>query len=50
VLVAAIYEGWGYASVFVYVAACMLLVGLLLAVFGVRTTGVRLEVIGAKDT
>lgn len=43
VLVAAVYQGWGYASVFIYVAACMLLVGGLLAVFGVRTTGKPLE-------
>lgn len=45
VLVAAVYQGWGYASVFVYVAVCMLLVGGLLAVFGVRTTGRPLETI-----
>lgn len=48
VLVAAIYEGWGYASVFVYVAVCMLLVGGLIALFGVRTTGVRLEAISRQ--
>lgn len=45
VLVAAIYQSWGYTSVFVYVAVCMLLVGGLIALFGVRTTGVRLEAI-----
>jgi putative MFS transporter len=48
VLVAAIYQSWGYASVFVYVAVCMLLVGLLIALFGVRTTGIRLEAIGPR--
>lgn len=45
VLVAAIYQSWGYASVFVYVAGCMLLVGGLVALFGVRTTGERLETV-----
>jgi putative MFS transporter len=49
-LVAAVYQGWGYASVFVYVAVCMVLVGLLLAVFGVRTTGRALEAITRKGT
>ena len=48
ILVAAIYSTWGYASVFVYVAACMLLVGLLIALFGVRTTGIRLEEIAPR--
>lgn len=50
ILVAAIYSSWGYASVFVYVAACMLLVGLLVALFGVRTTGIRLEEIAPRGT
>jgi putative MFS transporter len=49
-LVAAVYQGWGYTSVFVYVAVCMVLVGLLLAVFGVRTTGRALEAITRKGT
>ncbi|WP_028922542.1 MFS transporter [Pseudonocardia acaciae] len=38
-LVAVLFQNWGYGSVFVYVAACMLAVGVLVAVFGVRTTG-----------
>ncbi|WP_211176759.1 MFS transporter [Pseudonocardia acidicola] len=49
VLVAAIFQAWGYVSVFVYVAACMGLVGLLIAVFGVRTTGRSLETITRTD-
>ncbi|WP_064743046.1 MFS transporter [Pseudonocardia spinosispora] len=49
ILVAAVYQGWGYTSVFVYVAVCMVLVGLLLAVFGVRTTGRALETITRPD-
>jgi MFS transporter, putative metabolite:H+ symporter len=46
-LVAALFSQWGYASVFVYVAGAMVLVGLLIGIFGVRTTGRPLAEINA---
>jgi len=47
-LVAALFQAWGYSSVFIYVAACMLSVGLVIALFGVRTTGRSLAAISAE--
>jgi len=47
-LVAALFQAWGYRSVFIYVAACMLSVGLVIALFGVRTTGRSLAAISAE--
>jgi MFS transporter, putative metabolite:H+ symporter len=47
-LVAVLVRAWGYPSVFVYVAVSMLMVGVLLAVFGVRTTGRPLASISAR--
>jgi MFS transporter, putative metabolite:H+ symporter len=38
-LVAVLVQAWGYRSVSGYVAVCMVVAGVLVAVFGVRTTG-----------
>lgn len=46
-LVAALFSAWGYSAVFVYVAACMVLMGGLVGIFGPRTTGRPLASIAA---
>jgi MFS transporter, putative metabolite:H+ symporter len=42
-LVSALYTAAGYASVFVYIAVCYVLGGMLVAIFGPRTTGRSLQ-------
>lgn len=47
-LVAALVQAWGHRSVSGYVAVCMVAAGVLVAVFGVRTTGRPLATISAR--
>lgn len=42
-LVAALYSGLGMAAVYIYLAVAALLLGLVMALFGERTTNRRLE-------
>jgi putative MFS transporter len=44
-LVAAIYAGFGYASVFLFVAVCFLICTVAYGVFGPRVTGIPLETV-----
>ena len=48
-LVGLVYEGLGFTAVFIYLAATALLMGLVIAVLGERTTNVSLDDVGASQ-
>jgi MFS transporter, putative metabolite:H+ symporter len=48
-IVATIFESFGYQPVFVYIAACWVVVALTIGVFGPRTGMLRLENLNASD-
>ncbi|MDE1951492.1 MAG: MFS transporter [Betaproteobacteria bacterium] len=49
-VVSTLFEAYGYGSVFIYIAACWLVVSAVVGLFGTSTTGRSLEALHAADS